>query len=117
MDTYLYYTRSIDIDGYLKLNDLISEFVGSDCCAVSVNGEVLINSYNDHLKSYKERILDDVVRDQIIEDPHCSILSHFIRLAKDANMRIYMFRDHPWTMNINYRASCKVFRLSFSKSS
>ena len=117
LDTYLYYTRDIDMESYLKLTKLVSEFVGSDCWAVSVNDEVLFDSYNDHLKSYTKRILEDVVRNQVIEDPHHSIFVHFIRCAKDADMRIYMFRDRPWTMNINYRANCKVFRLSFSKSS
>jgi hypothetical protein len=115
LKSFLFYTPDLDKNSYNELKDWIYEFVCSDCWAMTVNDEVLFNGYSTKL-SFKDRMQNEWVRNQILRTPHESLLSHFPFLEKDQYIRIYMFREQPWRMNIEYKHKMKCFQVSFSQS-
>jgi len=113
-NTFLYYAPNLDSESYEQLEKLIQTFVGADCWAVTVNNQVLFNSY--YKKNIRNYILDDMVRDRIIENPHANLLVYLFRRKVDTRIRLYMFGGHTWTVNIDFKAKQKVFQVSFSQS-
>jgi hypothetical protein len=112
--TLLFYSPELDHKSYKELKEWIKEFVGSDCWALTVNREVLFNFYDE--STFRKSIEDEWYRNQIIRTPHESILSRFLYDERDYYMRIYMFGEHPWTVNIHYKHKMKCFQMSFSQS-
>jgi hypothetical protein len=112
--TYLYYGPTVDSQSYKNLEKLIQNFVGEDCWGLTIDDEVLFNNYQK--KSIRNIVLDNVVRERIIDNPHVNLLVHIFRGNRDARIRIYMFGGQPWTVNIDFKASHKIFQVSFSQS-
>ena len=79
--------RKDDLD---KIYEVISDLVGADCWAVTVDNDILYNQY-DSEKTIRDRIIDGMVRDQIIKTPHARLLVHLFRARKPAVVNIYMF--------------------------
>lgn len=79
-----------DKDEYNELCRLIEGYVGADCWAIRVDDEVIYNAYETN-KTYKEMLTEDGYREQIIKNPHASILVHILRRAVNAKVEIYMF--------------------------
>lgn len=114
---YIYTTKKV----YSKddtIVELIKELVGADCWAVSVNDkEVLFNNYtNDILNtqqyesfSYRNWIQENIIREAIIDNVHCSILVAFYRSKVDNHVDIYMFGDNSWKVRVSFKASDKTF--------
>jgi hypothetical protein len=114
--TYLYYSRDIDKQSYKDLENLIKDFIGSDCWAVTIDDDVIFNSYPSNKKKIRDSIMEEMIRDKMIENPHENFLVYIHRRRQNAKVRIYMFCGHPWTMNIDYKAEHKLFQVSFSQS-
>lgn len=49
-----------------SIKELISELVGGDVWGLIVNNEVIFNSFNDNLKTLKDILIDDAIREQIL---------------------------------------------------
>jgi hypothetical protein len=119
LDTYLYYTQSLDSKSYFKLLELVQEMLSNDCWAATIEtpqtntSEVLFNFYNPY-SSYRTRILDEMVQSEMLDNP-CSILEPMITNNKEVKLRIYMGYAHPWTLNVWYKPKSKVFQISFFK--
>jgi hypothetical protein len=64
---------------YERLQEIITEYVEADCWAVTVNNEIIFCSFDNHFKSMRDIILDDIIRKQIIEEPHSSLLVNINR--------------------------------------
>lgn len=85
---------------YEKFEDEFIDYVGGDCHAIVVNDEIIINSYKQ--KSYRERLIDDSIRNNIIDNPH-SLFVKLFRENKKARVILYMFGHFPWFLVIHYR--------------
>lgn len=101
---------------YELLTALITVLTDADCWAITVAGdgtktEILFNNFDPN-RSIRERIIDDTVREKISEDPHKYLLSH---VRDDSLVRIYMYTDDTWTLNINYAKADKTYYLSYCK--
>ena len=122
LNTFLFYSSDIDRESYYHLNTLIWDYVGADCWAISVKEvniakeQVVYNSYPCKNKSIRKEIVEDLVRNEIIENPHSSLLVHIIRRKQNARIRLFMGQELTTTMNIDYKVNHKVFQISFSQS-
>lgn len=105
-----------DKNSYEAFQNMIKEFVGADCWGMTVNDDVIFDSYLDNSKSIRYFIEEDVIRDKIYNNPHESLLVYLHRRKTNARIRIYMFYSQPWTLNIEYVYLEKKFYISYSKS-
>lgn len=107
-------TPSDDTDNttYINFCEFIEQVLSGDCWAVKVNGEILFNYFNEHEKSYRDRILDDVIRQELIDDVHSSLFVQLFRKNKDADIIIYMFGDDTWAYKIEFNAETVSFNIS-----
>ena len=105
-------------DTYLLFTQQLEEYVGADCWAVMVNGKLLFNNYEN--RSTRDKILDDCVRDKVMNNIHKSVLFNFFREKKNATMTIYMFGQNAYTLNVNFEANYSEteskFTITFKKS-
>ena len=106
------YELSIEKD-YLELVNILQEFIGADCYAVSVAGagggptEVLFDLYNQENMTFKEIIEQDLIRQQLYTKLHSTLLSRIHRKNKPCHVLIYLHRHH----------SIVVVKATFSPSS
>ena len=116
--SFLFYSPEVDNQSYKELNDWIWDFLGGDCMAMTVNNEILFNFYKiyDSNMNFKERIKNEIYREQIQRNPHQSLLCHFPFIGRNQMIRIYMSSDMPWTMNIEYKNQMRYYQVSFSQS-
>ncbi len=112
--TMCFYSPDVNKESYETLENLIKGYVGSDCWAVVVDDEILFNNY-DRI-GMRDKIINNQIRDKIIENPHTNLLVNLLRNKKDSLIRIYLFGSQSWTLNIEYKNDYKVFELSFYKS-
>lgn len=105
-----------DKNTYEAFQNMIKKFVGADCWAMTVNDEVIFDSYLDNSKSIRSFIEEDVIRDKIFNNPHETLLVYLHRRNANARIRIYMFYSEPWTLNIEYVYLEKKFYISYSQS-
>lgn len=101
---------------YQELQNMIKDYVGADCWAITVNDEIVFNSYLDNSKHIRRFIEEDVIRDKILEDPHGNLLVYIHRRKANARIRIYMLNIYSWTINIDYVFNEKKFLISYSQS-
>ena len=111
-----YFTSDEDKNSYESLKNMIKDFIGADCWAMSVNDEIIFNNYLDNSKSIRAFIEESVIRDKIWKDPHENLLVYIHRRKSNARIRIYMFYITTWTLNIDYVFSEKKFYVSYSQS-
>ena len=93
-----------DIKSTYNMNDLyemIKEYVGADCWAMTVNDEILWNSYNENSMTFKDLILESSIRSIVIDNPHTLFCKIFHRRTP-AKIVIYMFGSDSWGIIINY---------------
>ena len=100
---------------YQELQEIISEHIEGDCHAVTVNDEILYNSYEP--KSKRAQILDSLVRNEIIENVHTSLFVELIRNNQDGKVVLYMFGTNAtWFMVIYYSDIRKLFTVEYYKT-
>ena len=92
-----------DDEDYETLCNFVKAYVDADCRALTINDEVIFNSYNNRASvepstqgdqtNYQGQILEDILRDQIIKNPHRSLFSLVHRTKKEGVIRIYMLEE------------------------
>jgi hypothetical protein len=89
---------------YEELLTCIKNYVGADCWAVTVNDEIVFNSYprEDKPRSIKEEIENDMIRHAILKNPHSSVLVHIMRRRLPTTIKIHMFCINGYVLVINY---------------
>ena len=102
-------TDDTDNTEYINFCEFIEQVLSGDCWAVKVNDEILFNYFNEHEKSYRDRILDDVIRQELIDDVHGSLFVQLFRKNKDADIIIYMFGDETWAYKIEFIVNTYLF--------
>ena len=104
-----------------KVNKLITDLVGSDCWALTNTilnedldkpTEIVFNSYEENKLSLKEIIMNNSIRNNIIENPHDNLLLPLYRFKRSANIEIYMFPVNFYKIQINYNHKDEVFTVS-----
>ena len=115
-------TVVIDDDNeYNALCKFVKKYVNADCRALTINDEVIFDSYNE-LTSFKSQILEDILRDQIVKNPHRSLFSPVHRGKKDpltgelirkkGVIRIYMMEEpHLKIVEIHFDPERMVYFL------
>jgi len=101
-------------DERFKVEKLISKLINSDCRALSVETleeEIIFNKFNEEYQSFKENIMNNIIRQTISTNPHGSILVQLYRYEKNANINIYMFKKYPFRIQINYNIQNKEFNV------
>jgi hypothetical protein len=100
---------------YKELQEIISEHIEGDCWAVTINDEILYNSYEP--KSPRDKILDSLVRNELTENIHRSLFVELIRVRQDGKVVLYMFGTHAtWFMVIYYSAIRELFTVEYYKT-
>jgi len=80
-----------------ELYNVVKECVMGSCYAILINEEIIYNAYDKTIKSAREIILDEMVRQQFANTP--GILIH----PNDTlSIKIYMFSTECWYMHIIY---------------
>jgi hypothetical protein len=109
----IFYFGNNSDEEYAKFKEMFSDYVSADCHAITCDDEVIYNSYQE--KSIRDIIIDDVVRREIIDDPHVFFCPIF-RNKKDARVIVYMFGVTPWFMACYYTASIDIMTVEFYRS-
>lgn len=107
--------KEYSMSEYQELIEKLKEFIGSDCWGLTVNDDVIFDSYLDNSKSIRLFIEEDVIRDKILNDPHGRLLVYLHRRQSNSRIRIYMSYTEPWTINIDFVYSDKKFYIYYSK--
>ena len=95
-NTYAY----LDAVQYKEFQDEILNYVSGDCYAITLDDEILYNSYKE--KSVREQLQDDMIRDKIIDDPHRLFVKLF-RKNVSARVIVYLFGENPWFVAVYYK--------------
>jgi hypothetical protein len=98
---------------YEAFLERMRELLVGDCFAVTVNDEVVYNRIAQ--KPIRERILDTVVRDAFMANPH-AIFGPVLDKYQNSIIKLYMYSDAPWFVYIVYNPDTEVFRVSYYKS-
>lgn len=85
---------------YINFIQQLENYIGGDCWAIVVNGNIIFNSYED--KSIREQIIDENIRTEIMNGIHYNIFANFFREEKDAVMNIYMFCKESYCINVHF---------------
>jgi hypothetical protein len=93
---------------YTALTDDMSEWIGSDCWSVVVNGECLFNFTNKD-QTFRQKIIDGNIRDSIVDSPHSTILVHINRSGKDATIDVHMFSTLRKKVTYTYDSQHKTY--------
>jgi hypothetical protein len=89
-----------------ELYNVIREFVMGSCYAILINEEIIYNEYDKTIKSAREIILDEMVRQQFANTPEL-----LIQPNNNLDIKIYMFSTECWYMHIIYESG--FFKLFF----
>lgn len=98
---------------YDEFLERLNEVLVGDCSAVTVNDEIIFNHYRP--KSVKETIQDNIIRNEIATNPHTLFVDMY-KSNKDGKTTIYMFRETPWFIIINYNNDLKLLKIDYYKS-
>ena len=101
---------STENNDYKELCDLIIHHVEADCWAFVVNDEPLWNTYQNN-RSYKARLLAEIMRNAVIKDPH-SILCELHREIQNSQVEIFMFGDNPWKLILDYNSQLQTYTIT-----
>ena len=107
---------SYSVDSKPCYDEFCQEFiacVSGDCHAITVNDEILYNSYES--KSIRETLQDDMIREKIIENPH-SLFVNLFRKKENAHVIIYMLGKTPWFLAVYYHDEMRLLTLEYYKS-
>ena len=78
------------------LFEIIKESVNGSCTAITINEEIIYNSYDPTRRSI--RILqEDLYREQFAKNPHLLVLPY-----EKLKIMIYMFYNTPWCIIITF---------------
>jgi hypothetical protein len=89
---------------------LFKDMISSDCWALVVDEQIIFNSYQN--KSLRNKLLDKVVRNHIIDNPHSLLCELFVN-KKDAKIVVYMFGQNSWFMVTNFSYENNTFDVKY----
>jgi hypothetical protein len=106
---------------YETLCKFVKTYVDADCRALTINDEIIFNSYNE-LSTFKDQIYEDILRDQIIRNPHRSLFSPIHRgiinketgelVRKEGVVRIYLMEEpHLQIIEIHFDSERMTYYL------
>lgn len=111
---------SNDEQSYDSFQNLLKEYLGADCWALQIDtedinrvssSEYVFNAYMDDKRSVRETIVEQIIREKIIENPHSNLLVYLHRRGRDAEIRIHMFMDQSLTILIHYNADLSLYEI------
>jgi hypothetical protein len=105
-----------DESSYQDLQNLMKGYIEADCWGLEVNQEVVFDHYRDSSRSLQQNILTQMIREQIIQNLHGSLLVYLHRAAVDSVIKIHMFQDKSLTVLISYNALTRVFMVELLSS-
>lgn len=94
-------------DGYHAFLEVVKEMINGSCRAVVLDEEVIFNTYGE--MTYRESILEYIIREKIAEEPHRHLICPLFRKNKDFSLEIYCC---DWKLLVQYDHVEKVFKLS-----
>lgn len=92
---------------YISLVEAVKEYIEADCHAVVLDGEVLYNTYQKLF--YRQSILEYVIREQLMNDPHRHLFAPLFRQQKNFTIEIFMFKTDSWKIVIQFDHQTKQF--------
>lgn len=92
---------------YEQFLDEFEDHLGADCWALTVNEEIIINSYHEH-RPLREKLMDKIIRDAILGEPH-SLFVNINRSHVNTRIIVYMFQRDPWFLVIDYDPAAKTY--------
>lgn len=107
--------HALDPNSYQEFQELLKEYLGSDCWALEMNDQMLFNHYMDEQRNIRETILDNIIRENILENPHSNLLVYLHRLGQDSNIKIHMFQDRSLTVEIVYLFQTNTFHVGYEE--
>lgn len=110
-----------DDEEYDALCKFVKTYISSDCRALTINDEVIFNSYNE-IESFQVEILQRILREQIIKNTHQNLLSLLYQcktnkytgeiVRKEGVIRIYMMEEpHIQIIEIHFDPERMVYFL------
>jgi hypothetical protein len=82
-----------------EIHTIIKDCIEGSCYAITVkkeSTEIIYNGY-DNTRLEKDIILQEMIRQQLIINPH-----HLIKPLENRTVDIYMFLEKPWCLSISY---------------
>ena len=104
-----------DTSQYDEFLEEFTAYVSGDCHAITIDDEILYNSYDYNEKSVREIIQEKAIRGTIINDPHSIFVQLFIE-KRNSKVILYMFGNTPWFVCIYYNALLHTLTLEYYKS-
>jgi GTP-sensing pleiotropic transcriptional regulator CodY len=95
---------------YKNLTDVISDYIEADCFAVRLNNNILFNTNVENMAP-RDYIMEQMIRDKLIESPHSYLLCNMLRKNMDFTLEIFMFRFAPWKLVVKYDSNLKRFHV------
>lgn len=101
-----------DLSSLRQLEDVVKEYIESDCHAVVMDEEVLFNGYREGELSHREKIIEYCIREQIMNNIHRHLFVPLLRQAKNFSIEIFMFKVNPWKIVVDFDKDTKKFNVS-----
>lgn len=98
-------------DEYKVVLQTVKDYVGADCHAVVIDGEIVYNIYDDNL-GYRQQIEEFVIREQIETDPHRHVFCPLFRQNKDFAVEIYLYKHDSMKLVIKYDHQTNLFHFT-----
>jgi len=99
---------------YSELCELLQEYINADCHAITVSYyetpvievcEILYSAYSHKVMNFRHRIQDMQIRESLSNSIHGYLLCDIINKNIAQEIRIYMFGQYPYTINVIYNPS------------
>jgi len=96
-------------NNYKDLLDFVKGYVEADCYQVMVDNETVFHDMNN--LTIRQNIMEQLIRNQIIADPHRSLFCPMLRKNQCFTVEIYLFQSTPWKIVIDYNFDDKMFHI------
>jgi len=87
----------------------VSEFIRGNCHAVKIDDEIVFSTYQE--LTHRERILEYMIRDQLMENPHHYLFAPLLRKNQCFSIEIYLFKNHPWEIVVSFNIHTRSFTI------
>ena len=105
-----------DEEEYDLLCKTVKDWINADCRALTINDEIIFNSYNDTLP-FREQILENTLRFEIAKGIHRNLFCMVHRQKKEAIIRIYMMEEpHLQLIEVHFDPERMVYFLMIYKA-
>jgi hypothetical protein len=105
------YKGPLTFDYNILLCKFIQDYINDECWAITVNNEVLFNSYL--VKSFKKKLKDDMIRTHIVKHTSSALLYNISCLPINSIVRIFMRNENSWEVRLNFKNQTKKCNIEF----